>query len=130
MRRPDALARETMVILMKPENTGRLLDAQLSVCAAEVLGFIAQAPDDGQYHALSAQHAIDVMLVALATLIEADDEIQTPRDFRLTVEMYGSEMLTIAREFRKWKAEDGLHHFERMGGYQSDPAGEQDRPPN
>lgn len=108
---------------MKPENTGRLLETALSIRAAELLGFLAKAPEDGEYHALSAQYAIDVMLVAMATLIEADDEVQTPRDFRLTAEMYGSEMLTIAREFRKWQAEDGLHHFERLGGYQSDPAG-------
>lgn len=111
-------------------NTGRLLEPALTIRAAELLGFLARAPDDGEYHPLSAQDAVDVMIVAMATLIEADENIQTPRDFRSAAELYGSEMMTIAREFRKWFAGDGLHHFERMGGYSSDAAGRKLGPTN
>lgn len=107
---------------MKPTNTERLLDGDLHIRAAELLGFIARAPDDGQHHPLDAQEAVDVMLVALATLIEGTETVKTPRDFRQAAELYGSEMLTVARTLRKWFDADGLHHYERMGGYRSGAA--------
>ena len=107
---------------MKSNDTERLLDGGLQVRAAELLGFLARAPDDGQAHPLDAQEAVDVMIVAIATIIEATETVVTPRDFRQAAEIYGSEILTIARELRKWQASDGLHHIERMGGYTSDAA--------
>jgi ribosomal protein L34 len=98
----------------------RLLQPEINVRAAELLGFLARAKDDGGRHPLDAKEAMDAMVVALATIIEAVPEYATRRDFREAAEEIGSEVLNLALAMRRSFDLDGKHHVERMGGIVAD----------
>ena len=98
----------------------RLWEGDLHVRAAELLGFLARAKDDGQPAALNHSEAMDVLVVTVATLLDADASLVTRRDIREAAELFGSKALTLADDFRKGYAHDGKHHVERMGGFYDD----------